>query len=48
MQATYSDSIFGRIFNGSGEAIDNGPSLSLEPKVKINGPTVNPASSVLA
>lgn len=48
MQATYSDNIFGRIFNGSGEAIDNGPSLSLEPKVKINGPTVNPSARVLA
>jgi len=48
MQATYSDNVFGRILNGSGEAIDQGPSLSLEPKVKINGPTVNPAARVLA
>ncbi len=48
MQATYSDNIFGRIFNGSGDPIDNGPSLSLEPKVNINGPTVNPSARVLA
>ncbi|MBT8138589.1 MAG: V-type ATP synthase subunit B [Gammaproteobacteria bacterium] len=48
MQATCSDNIFGRIFDGSGAAIDNGPSLSFEPKVKINGPTVNPTARVLA
>ncbi len=48
MQAIYSDNIFGRIFNGSGSPIDNGPSLTHEPKVAINGPTVNPTSRVLA
>ena len=48
MQAIYSENIFGRIFNGSGTPIDNGPSLSHEPKVAINGPTVNPTSRVLA
>lgn len=48
MQAIYSDNIFGRIFNGSGVPIDNGPSLTHEPKVAINGPTVNPTSRVLA
>jgi len=48
MQATYSDNILGRIFNGSAEAIDKGPSLKLEPKVRINGPTVNPTARVLA
>lgn len=48
MQAIYSENIFGRIFNGSGVPIDNGPSLSQEPKVAINGPTVNPVSRVLA
>lgn len=48
MQATYSENILGRIFNGSAEAIDKGPSLKLEPKVRINGPTVNPTARVLA
>ncbi len=48
MQAIYSDNIYGRIFNGSGVPIDNGPSLAHEPKVAINGPTVNPTSRVLA
>ncbi len=48
MQAIYSDNIFGRIFNGSGVPIDNGPSLTHEPKVAINGPTVNPTARVLA
>ena len=48
MQAIYSDNIYGRIFNGSGVPIDNGPSLTHEPKVAINGPTVNPTSRVLA
>jgi len=48
MQAIYSDNIFGRVFNGSGAPVDNGPSLTHEPKVAINGPTVNPTSRVLA
>ena len=48
MQAIYSENIFGRIFNGSGVPIDNGPGLTQEPKVAINGPTVNPVSRVLA
>lgn len=48
MQAIYSENILGRVFGGSGQAIDNGPSLSHEPRVVINGPTVNPAARVLA
>ncbi|WP_250655875.1 V-type ATP synthase subunit B [Alkalimarinus coralli] len=48
MQAIYSENILGRVFGGSGQAIDNGPSLSHEPKVQINGPTVNPTARVLA
>ena len=48
MQATYSENIFGRIFNGSAQPIDGGPMLTHEPKVKINGPTVNPTARVLA
>ncbi|TQV70201.1 V-type ATP synthase subunit B [Exilibacterium tricleocarpae] len=48
MRAFYSTHILGRIFNGSGEPVDTGPDLSLEPKFAINGPTVNPVSRVLA
>lgn len=48
MQAIYSDNIFGRIFNGSAEPIDGGPGLTHEPRVRINGPTVNPTARVLA
>jgi V/A-type H+-transporting ATPase subunit B len=47
MQATYSSSILGRIFRGSGEPIDGGPDLSTEPKIPIGGPTVNPVMRVL-
>ena len=48
MQAIYSDNIFGRVFNGSAQPIDGGPSLTHEPRVRINGPTVNPTARVLA
>tara|TARA_R110001599_G_C12277316_1_gene663089 strand:- start:9747 stop:11063 length:1317 start_codon:yes stop_codon:yes gene_type:complete len=48
MQAIYSENIFGRIFNGSAQPIDGGPKLTYEPKVQINGPTVNPTARVLA
>jgi len=48
MQAAYSDNIFGRIFSGSGRVMDGGPELDHEPKVRINGPTVNPSARVLA
>lgn len=48
MQAAYSDNIFGRIFSGAGKVVDGGPTLDHEPKVTINGPTVNPSARVLA
>jgi len=48
MRATYSDNIFGRVFNGSGEPIDNGPSLQDDNQVEIAGPSVNPVKRVLA
>ena len=48
MQATFSDNILGRIFNGNGQPEDNGPSLEFDNKVNINGPTVNPMRRVLA
>ena len=48
MQVIYSDNIVGRVFRGTGEPIDGGPDLSLDPKVEIDGPTVNPMRRVLA
>ena len=48
MQATFSDNILGRIFNGNGKPADNGPDLEFDNKVDISGPTVNPMRRVLA
>ena len=48
MQAIYSEKIYGRIFNGAAQTIDGGPALEHEPKVAIDGPTVNPTSRILA
>ena len=48
MRATYSPNVLGRVFNGSGHAIDQGPDLAMEPKVEIDGPSVNPVRRVLA
>jgi V/A-type H+-transporting ATPase subunit B len=48
LQAIYSDNIFGRVFDGAGRTIDNGPSLQHDSRVPINGPTVNPTARVLA
>jgi len=42
MQVTYSPSILGRVFRGSGEPMDGGPDLSNEPAIPIGGPSVNP------
>jgi V/A-type H+-transporting ATPase subunit B len=47
MQATYSDNILGRVFNGAGESIDEGPDLSSDPKVEIGGPSVNPTERIV-
>mgnify|MGYP005839880823 CR=1 FL=1 len=47
MQVSYSNNILGRIFRGSGLAIDGGPSLGDEPKVNIGGATVNPMMRVM-
>ena len=41
MKVTYSPNILGRIFNGAGEPIDGGPALEQDPKVEIDGPSVN-------
>ncbi len=42
MQVSYSPNILGRIFNGGGNPIDNGPALEDEKKIDINTPSVNP------
>ncbi|MGY0217575.1 V-type ATP synthase subunit B [Endozoicomonadaceae bacterium StTr2] len=48
MKATYSPNILGRIFNGAGTPIDNGPALEQDPRIEIDGPSVNPVQRVLA
>ena len=48
MKTTYSPNILGRIFNGVGDPIDGGPTLDQDPKVEIDGPSVNPVRRVLA
>lgn len=48
MKVTYSPNVLGRIFNGAGNAIDNGPELETDPKVEIDGPSVNPVRRTLA
>jgi V/A-type H+-transporting ATPase subunit B len=46
MQVSYSDSLLGRIFNGSGQPRDKGPSLS-DNMVSIGGPSFNPAKRII-
>jgi len=48
MQATYSENILGRVFNGAGVPLDGGPDLSADPKVEIGGSSVNPMRRLLA
>ena len=47
-QVAYSPNILGRIFDGTGQPIDGGPGLDMEPRIEIGGPSVNPARRVLA
>ena len=47
MQVTYSPNILGRVFTGTGEPMDGGPDLSMDPKVDIGGPTVNPCERIV-
>jgi len=47
MRATYSTNILGRVFDGNGTPIDGGPDLSMDPKVEIGGPSVNPCERVV-
>lgn len=47
MQVTYSTNILGRVFDGTGNPIDGGPDLSMDPKVNIGGPSVNPCERIV-
>lgn len=47
MQVAYSPNILGRVFDGTGSPIDGGPDLSMEPKVSIGGPSVNPCERIV-
>ena len=47
MEVSFSENLLGRIFNGSGEPRDNGPSLS-DNLVPIGGPSVNPSKRIMA
>ncbi len=47
LKVTYSANILGRVFRGSGEPLDNGPTLSAERKIDIGGPALNPTMRLL-
>ncbi len=47
MEVSFSDNLLGRIFNGSADPRDNGPSLA-DNLVTIGGPSVNPARRIMA
>ncbi|MDQ7821308.1 MAG: V-type ATP synthase subunit B [Candidatus Eremiobacteraeota bacterium] len=42
MEVLYSPNILGRIFGGTGEPIDGGPSLNSDPRIPVSSATVNP------
>ena len=46
MQVGFSENMLGRIFNGSGQPLDKGPTL-LENLIEIKGPAVNPAKRII-
>lgn len=47
MQVIYSGNILGRVFRGSGQPMDRGPSLEGDPQIDIGGPTVNPMTRIM-
>jgi V/A-type H+-transporting ATPase subunit B len=47
LEVVYSENILGRIFRGAGDPMDGGPDLSVEPKIPVAGPTVNPVMRVM-
>ena len=46
MQVSFSENLLGRVFNGSGQPRDNGPTLS-ENLITIGGPSFNPANRII-
>lgn len=46
MKVSFSDKMLGRIFNGIGEPLDNGPKIT-DNMININGPVVNPARRII-
>jgi V/A-type H+-transporting ATPase subunit B len=48
LRVTYSPNILGRIFRGDGVPMDTGPDLSQDPRLDIDGPSVNPVRRLLA
>ncbi|HWP00071.1 MAG TPA: V-type ATP synthase subunit B [Methylococcus sp.] len=48
LRVTYSANILGRVFGGTGQPIDAGSPLELDPKVPAATPSVNPKCRVLA
>ncbi|MDD4011377.1 MAG: V-type ATP synthase subunit B [Sphaerochaetaceae bacterium] len=46
MKVSYSENLLGRVFNGSGKPMDNGPELD-ENLIEIGGPSVNPAKRII-
>jgi len=46
MQVPFGESLLGRVFNGSGDPIDNGPQV-MEESVDIGGPSFNPARRII-
>ena len=47
MQTIYSPNILGRVFTGAGDPLDTGPDLSMDAKVNIGGPSVNPVERII-
>lgn len=46
MQVSFSDSLLGRVFTGSGRPRDRGPAIH-EKAIEIGGPSVNPAKRII-
>ncbi len=46
MQVSFSENLLGRVFNGSGEPRDNGPTLK-ENLITIGGPSFNPSKRIV-
>jgi V/A-type H+-transporting ATPase subunit B len=44
----FSENVLGRRFRGTGELVDGGPSLDMDRRVPVGGPTVNPMRRELA